>query len=149
MYSREEKAVIYHKSGLNCAQSIVAAYSEELNYDLNLATSLSCGFGSGMGRLQEKCGAVTGAFMVLSMYASNKYTDNAEKKNESYLLIQQFNEKFNSIHGSTDCMSLLKVEIKTKEGFQHAKDNNLFELICNKLIADSVKIIDELILFHN
>lgn len=54
------KAIESFRSGLNCAQAVVTAYADELNFDNNLALSVSCGFGGGMGRLQETCGAVTG-----------------------------------------------------------------------------------------
>jgi len=49
----EEKAIGSFKSGLNCAQAVVSAYADELNFDNNLALSVSCGFGGGMGRLLE------------------------------------------------------------------------------------------------
>jgi C_GCAxxG_C_C family probable redox protein len=62
MEKKEDKAIGLFKSGLNCAQSVLTAYAEELDFDKNLALSISCGFGGGMGRLQETCGAVTGSF---------------------------------------------------------------------------------------
>ncbi len=67
MKSKEEIAVESFRSGLNCAQSVVAAYADEMSFDRNLALSISCGFGGGMGRLQETCGAATGAFMILGI----------------------------------------------------------------------------------
>lgn len=71
--SREEKAIEPFRAGLNCAQAVLAAYSDDLNFDKNLALNISCGFGGGMGRIQETCGAVTGSFMVLSIYNGKKY----------------------------------------------------------------------------
>lgn len=72
MKTKAEKAIAYFNSGLNCAQSVFTAYAEEFNIDPELAISISCGFGGGMGRLQETCGAVTGAFMVLGMHNCQK-----------------------------------------------------------------------------
>ena len=144
MELKEDKAIAYFKSGLNCAQAVLTAYSDDLNFDSNLALSVSCGFGGGMGRLQETCGAVTGSFMVLGIYNSKKYTDNQDKKEETYSMIQKFNDKFTSIHGSTDCKSLLKCDLKTEEGRRYVKENNLNEIICEKCISDSIRIIEEL-----
>jgi C_GCAxxG_C_C family probable redox protein len=144
MKSVEQKAIESFRSGLNCAQSVVTAYSEELNFDKNLALSISCGFGGGMGRLQETCGAVTGSFMVLGIHNCKKFAENSKRKEETYAMVQKFSEKFKLIHGTTDCRSLLKCEIKTEEGHRFAKENNLFETVCERCISDSLRIVDQL-----
>ena len=145
MQSKILKANALHKSGYNCAQSVVAAFEDELNIDKNLALHMSVGFGGGMGRMQEKCGAVTGAFMVLGVYNGKKFAENISLKNDTYSMIQRFDQKFTSIHQSTNCMELLKWDIKTAEGFQSARDNGLFESVCDKCIADAIRIVEELI----
>ncbi len=53
---------------MNCAQAVVIAFSDELDFDREMAARISCGFGGGMGRLQETCGAATGSFMVLGIH---------------------------------------------------------------------------------
>jgi C_GCAxxG_C_C family probable redox protein len=141
----EEKAISSFRSGLNCAQAILSAYSDEFDFDENMALSVACGFGGGMGRMQQTCGAVTGSFMVMGLYICKKFSDNKDRKEHTYALVQKFNEKFRKINGSTDCISLLKCEIKTDEGHRYAKENNLFETVCEKCISDSIGIIKELI----
>jgi C_GCAxxG_C_C family probable redox protein len=140
----EEKAIVSFKSGLNCAQAVLTAYSEEMNFDKKLALSIACGFGGGMGRLQETCGAVTGSYMVLGVYNFKKFTDNRDRKEKTYDMIQQFSRKFKQINGTTDCITLLKCDLKTEEGHRYAKDNNLFETVCEKCISDSISIIGDL-----
>ena len=141
----EEKTIRSFKSGLNCSQAVLSAYSDRLNFDNNLALSVACGFGAGMGRLQLTCGAVTGSFMVLGVYNGNKYADNTERKEKTYSMIQKFDEEFKKINGTTDCTKLLKCDLKTEEGHRYAIDNNLFETVCEKCILDSIGIIEELI----
>lgn len=145
MKSNKEKSINSFRSGLNCAQAIVTGYSDGLGFDDNLARNISCGFGGGMGRLQGTCGAVTGSFMVLGLFNGKRFSDNKDKKEVTYAMVRDFNERFKQIHGSTDCKSLIKCDIKTEEGHQYAKENNLFEIICEKCLTDSIKIIDELI----
>ena len=140
-----EKAITTFRSGLNCAQAVLTAYSDELNFDNNLALSVSCGFGGGMGRLQETCGAVTGSFMVLGIYNCKKFSDNKERKEATYSMIQEFSKIFIQINGTTDCLSLLKCDLKTEEGNRFAKENNLFGTICEKCISDSIGILEEII----
>jgi C_GCAxxG_C_C family probable redox protein len=142
--SSDEKAIEAFRSGLNCAQSVVTAYSDKLNFDNNMAISISCGFGAGMGRLQETCGAVTGSYMVLGVYNCKKFTENKDRKEATYSMIQKFSDRFTNINGATDCMSLIKCDLKTEEGQLFFKENNLTENICEKCISDSVRIIEEL-----
>lgn len=141
----EEKAIATFRAGLNCAQAVVSAYADELNFDKDVALSISCGFGGGMGRLQGTCGAVTGSYMVLGLYNCKDITDNKDRKAATYAMVQRFSEKFLEANGSTDCISLLKQEIKTEEGHQKAKEENLFESVCEKCISDSIGIINQLI----
>jgi len=141
----EKKVIESFRAGLNCAQAVVTGFSGKLNFDSNLASGISCGFGGGMGRLQETCGAVTGSFMVLGIYNSKKYLLNQERKEETYSMIQEFSDRFKQLNGSTDCRSLLKCDLKTEEGNRFAKENNLFETVCEKCITDSIGIIEELI----
>jgi C_GCAxxG_C_C family probable redox protein len=140
----EEKAVETFRSGLNCSQAVLNAFSEKLDIDNNLAVAVSCGFGGGMGRLQETCGAVTGAYMVLGVHSCKKSTDNKVRKELAYSKVQKFSKKFKEINGSTDCMDLLKCDLNTEEGNKYAKEHNLFGTICEKCILDSIRIIEEL-----
>ena len=145
MESKEDKAIQSFRSGANCAQAVLTAYSDDLNLENNLAMSISCGFGGGMGRLQETCGAVTGSFMVLGICNSNRFADNKEKKEETYSMIQKFSKKFQSIHGSIHCSSLLYCDLKTNEGQTYMKENNLSETVCEKCIVTSIGILGELL----
>jgi C_GCAxxG_C_C family probable redox protein len=145
MESIEEKAIRTFRSGLNCSQAVLTAYSEEMKFDNNMALSVSVGFGGGMGKLQETCGAVTGSFMVLGIFNCKKLTDNKDRKEAAYSMIQKFSQEFKQINGTTDCLELLKCDLKTEEGNRFAKENNLFGTVCEKCISDSVRIINKLI----
>jgi len=142
---KEEKVIDSFKSGLNCAQSVLTAYSDEFRFDDKLALRISCGFGAGMGRLQETCGAVTGSFMVLGIYNCNKHADNKDRNEKTYAMIQKFSDEFTAIHGTTECKSLINCDLKTEEGRQYAHDRQLYEIVCEKCILDSIRIIEELI----
>ena len=59
-----EKAKDLFTEGYNCAQAVFGAFSDVTGIDFETSLKLSSGFGGGMGRLREVCGACTGAFMV-------------------------------------------------------------------------------------
>lgn len=139
-----DKAISTFRSDFNCAQSVLAAFSDQFHFDRNLALSISSGFGGGMGRLQKTCGTVTGAFMVLGVYNGTKHVANQERKEYTYAMIQEFNERFQELHGSCDCRALLNCNLNTEEGKAFARDNNLFEIRCEKYIKDAVLLLEEL-----
>lgn len=144
MNTRQNSAIEAFRGGLNCAQAVLMAFTDDLHIDKKIALSLSCGFGAGMGRLQDTCGAVTGSYMALSSYACNKYTENGERKTNSYALIQVFHGKFIALHGTSVCRDLIGCNLLTDEGRKFASDNNVFGTVCEKCITDSIEILEEL-----
>jgi len=145
MKSKGEIAIEAFRSGLNCAQSVVAGFADEMNFDRNFALAMSCGFGGGMGRLQETCGAATGSFMVMGIHYSRKYTDNKERKEYTYSAIQQLSKEFISLHGTMNCMELINIDLKAEDGHRLLKESNLTENVCEKCILNAIRITDELL----
>ncbi len=145
MNAKITKALETFRSGRNCAQTVLITFTADLEVDSNLALDLSSGFGAGMGRLQETCGAVTGAFMVLGLYNSRICLTEDETKESTISMIQNFSKKFIRIHGVTDCKSLLKCDLKTEEGQKEYRQYHLSERVCEKCIQNSVSIVQELI----
>jgi len=141
----EEKVIHSFYNGMNCAQSILTAYADRLKFDPALALSVSSGFGGGMGKLQKTCGAVTGSFMALGIYNSQKHFENIEARNATNEMIQKFTVDFEAIHGSLDCKALLNCDFTTDEGENQFRDMDLKKNVCSKCLADSVKLIEALI----
>ncbi|WP_372643946.1 C-GCAxxG-C-C family protein [Ancylomarina sp.] len=141
----EEKVIHSFYNGMNCAQSILTAYADHLKFDPSFALSVSSGFGGGMGKLQKTCGAVTGSFMALGIYNSQKHFENIEARNATNVMIQKFTVDFEAMHGSLDCKALLDCDFTTIEGGNQFKDKDLKQNVCSKCLADSVKLIEGLI----
>jgi C_GCAxxG_C_C family probable redox protein len=143
MSSKTEKAVSCFRNGFNCAQSVLTVFSDDYHVSQPVALSISCGFGGGMGRLQETCGAVTGAFMAIGLHNCSKFSDNKDRKEHTYSMIQEFDKEFKGIHGTIHCGTLLGVDLKTEQGQKAFHDQGMHELICEKCIADSVQILEK------
>jgi C_GCAxxG_C_C family probable redox protein len=145
MENIQENAISTFRAGLNCAQAVFVAYAEKLGFDKEMAMRASTGFGGGMGRLQETCGVVTGAFMVIGMYNSNLYPDNLTRKEKSYAMIQEFNSRFVEEHKSNRCRDLINCDLTTPEGRAEVKEKRLHETICEGCMATSVRILNDLL----
>ena len=141
----KNEALKRFRSGFNCSQSVLSSLAGELDVDASLLEKVSSGFGGGMGHMQGTCGAVTGSFMAISLYCGSKYADNDRRTTEAYSMIKKFDAEFKELHASTICKDLIKYELDSEEGHQKLVNNNVFELVCEKCIADSIEILSRLI----
>lgn len=107
MKNKGKKARELFLSGANCAQSVLGAYAEECGLDEETALRLASGFGAGMGRMREVCGAVSGMFMAFDLLRG--YSDLTDKaaKDAHYARIQQLAQEFRQENGSIICRELL------------------------------------------
>ncbi len=105
--SYAEKAREIFKSGYNCSQAVVLAFTDVMGINEKMAIKLSSSFGGGMGRLREVCGAVSGCFMVLgAMLGPDDPNDHTAKMNH-YAIIQEAAAMFKEENGSYICRELL------------------------------------------
>ncbi|MCE1198724.1 MAG: C-GCAxxG-C-C family protein [Marinilabiliales bacterium] len=141
---RTNRALEAFASGCNCAQSVVMAYAEEFGLTTGQAKAVSVGFGGGMGRLQQTCGAVTGAYMIIGLWQSSLSNDSASTKDNTYSFVRDFDHHFRQLHQSTQCIDLLNCNIATVEGHQKAKELQLFDKICTHCISDSIFILSQM-----
>lgn len=107
MVSHSQRARELFCQGYNCAQSVFAAFNEELGIDFETALRLSSSFGGGMGRLREVCGAVSGMFMVAGMKFGYSDPKDTEAKTKHYQLIQELAAQFQAENHSIICRDLL------------------------------------------
>ena len=63
---RRERAVMY-KREYNCCQAVLLAFQPELGLPKERLLAMGACFGSGMGCMEETCGALCGAQMVQGM----------------------------------------------------------------------------------
>ena len=106
MSNQGDAAYAWFLKGYNCSQSVVAAFAPQLGLTEEMALRLSAGFGAGIGRMREVCGAFCGVVTVLSMV----YADPADPKDKSrmYALVQEAAEQYRSRNGgSIICRELL------------------------------------------
>ena len=142
--SHIEKSLELFASKFNCAQAVFASFSEDLGLDEKQALKIGGCFGSGM-RKGEVCGACTGALMVLGLKFGQSEVGDIESKLKSDDVCVKFLEEFAEKNGSYICNDLLDCDIRTKEGIEYAKENNLFTEICPKMVESAASIVEEII----
>ena len=143
--SGKDKAISSFRGNFNCAQSILSSYSDKYGLDKDTALKLATGFGGGMGRMQNTCGAVSGAFMVIGLRYGRGENDDTESRDKTYQLIREFSHRFQKIHGSIICKELLGCDINTDEGRAYYERNDFFEKKCFHYVKDSAKILEDIL----
>ena len=144
MTMREEAARNAFKSGFNCSQSIMAAFADLLPIPRETALLVASGFGGGMGRLREVCGAVTGIFMVAGMLYGYNDANDYEGKKQLYGTIQELAGEFKADSGSIICRDLLGQTGKDNSAVPSKRTEEYYKVRpCEEKIALAVRILEK------
>ncbi len=146
---RAEKAMSLFKQGYNCTQSVILAFSDVLEAsglaDERLLKTVGSGFGGGMGRLREVCGAFSGCTMMAGFISPADVPADMAARKANYAIVQEFAEKFrNANGGSIVCRELLGVD-KTSKAESPAPSQRTDEYYrkrpCVQIIGEAARII--------
>jgi C_GCAxxG_C_C family probable redox protein len=145
MKNRTEIAVTKFSEGYNCAQSVLYSFCDDIQMDRNTALKMACGFGAGMGRKEEVCGAVTGGIIVIGAKYGRGEGDGTAAREFTYAKTRELMDRFAEKHGTFICRRLLKgCELTTEEGQKHFKENKLADAICKPCVRSVVEILDSI-----
>lgn len=146
--NKRELAVEYHQKGFGCAQSVLAAYAGDFGLDEQLALKMATGFGSGMGRMCDVCGAVTGAFMVIGLKYGRTSADGVRYREETettYRKVAELGERFRQKHGTIDCRELIGHNLMDPAERAKVVEKGLFTTTCRQCIIDAVDLLEEIL----
>ena len=145
--TKAEQAKQLFTQGYNCAQSVFIAFADECGIDRETAALISSGFGGGLGRMREVCGAVSGMSMAASMLFGSADPKNAEKKKELYSTVQQLAGEFRSKNGSIICRELLGLDIKGADSpVPQPRTESYYEKRpCAEIVSIAADILDKYI----
>ena len=142
---KESLALKKFKDGLNCAQSVLYHCAEKAGIDTNTAVKAATGFGGGMGRMQEVCGAVTGGILAINYRHGRNENEEKKAQDKAYEKVRNLFQEFEKENGSCLCKTLLKgVDLKTEEGHRMMKEKNMIE-VCYKCVDSAARIMDSIL----
>lgn len=99
-------------NGYNCSQAVLGAFCGETGLRKETAFAIASGFGGGIGRLREVCGAVSGMIMAAGLIKGGYEPKDSTAKSERYELIRELAGEFEAKNGSIICRELLNTEEK-------------------------------------
>jgi len=143
--SKAQQARQLFENGANCAQAVLGAFSSECGITQEMAMKLASGFGGGLGRMREVCGAVSGMCMAADLLWGFSDSDDKACKDEHYALIQKLAGEFKEEIGSIVCRELLGLDRgenaspvstpRTKEFYRKRP--------CSEMVALAAAILDK------
>ncbi len=146
MSERGAKAKALFESGYNCAQATLIAFTDITGLSEETSAMIASGFGGGMGRMREVCGAVSGMFMAANMIFGYSDPKAFEEKKQNYVVIQHLAEEFRKENGSIICRELLGL---AKPEGTHVPEKRTDEYYkkrpCGELVKTAVEILERYI----
>ena len=146
MTNKTETAMQKFISGYNCAQAVLYSFKDDINIAGDEALKLACGFGAGMGRKGEVCGAVAGGIIALGAKYGRGENDDKADTERTYSKTRELMDKFEAKHGTFVCRELLNgCDLSSEEGQMNFRNNDLFNATCKKCVGSVVRILEEIL----
>lgn len=143
MSIRGDRAKELFESGYNCAQAVLVAFSDITGLDEKTSAMISSGFGGGMGRMREVCGAVSGMFMAADMIFGYDDPKAFEEKKHIYAVIQSLAQRFEEENGSIICKELLGLEKAEGTSVPEKRTTEYYKKRpCAELVKMAVEILE-------
>ena len=142
MGSSEDVIRLYNE-GYDCAQCILKAMSDKVDFDEDTALkTISC---MGMGLLEGSiCGALLGGLAVIGLKYGSSAPDSSSRgitiiKRAQFLM--EFRKKYNGL----TCPEIMGLDVRKDEDNLRAYKEGIYEHFCPKMASDIIEILNWII----
>ncbi len=146
--ARAKIAAASFSTDYNCAQSSFKALADYSSLSDLQAEGIAAGFGGGMGKHQEICGAVSGACMGLSIAIHEMYEDHQEGKDAAYEAVKQLMNRFKAEKTHVRCLELAGYDFSIEAEREKFLEEGLRESVCENAVTFAVELAEALIEDH-
>lgn len=146
MSEKTRHATERFKSGFNCSQSVLSAFAEDFGLSRDSCLRLASPFGSGIARMQETCGAVTGALMAIGLKYGKGENGTEDDKTIAYRQSQYLINEFKKRNTTICCRQLLDgYDMNSPQEMAKIMELDLYNNYCLKYIQDAVEITETIL----
>ncbi len=136
-----EKAKDLFLSGYNCAESVLLSTLELMGGEAEWAPRVASGFGGGIGRTCQVCGAITGAVIAAGWARGRERA--GEGLDDLYSTVSSLMDGFVERFGTTSCRMLIDVDLADPEQQAKAGKEGVFAEQCTKFVEFCTLMIAE------
>ena len=134
MLTREETinlAKRYAEEGFFCSEAVLLALADCFGVESEIIPKIATGFGAGIARSGEVCGAVVGAIMGLGLLFGRNTTFRPTNR-AVYWYARALTDAFNKEHGCLRCPDLLGLDLN--KDYEEYQRNRLWVNRCRGII---------------
>lgn len=121
------------------------ALSEAQNITSEIIPCIATGFGAGISRHGEVCGALSGALMGLGLRFGRSQVSETPQDTSPYQFGRIIVNLFVSRFGNIRCHDILNLDISSDEGVKKYRELNLWESKCRELIRITTELAYDLL----
>ena len=133
-----------HTAGYNCAESVLGAVAAAAGGEappLRLAT----GFGGGLGRTGDVCGAVTGGCMALGWLRGRDDPQDKASYAKTAVMVRELLAGFRAGHGTLLCSELTGYDLSDPSILPRFAQDDERRVKCERFIATAARLTAELL----
>ncbi|MEZ4386435.1 MAG: C-GCAxxG-C-C family (seleno)protein [Candidatus Krumholzibacteriia bacterium] len=138
-----EAAARHFDAGHNCAEAVLRAFAADLGRPeiVRLAT----GFGGGMGRDGDQCGALSGALLTVGLYLGRDEPGDDRAKDRCYAVVREVRRRFVEACGHADCRDLTGVDLRTEAGRARFEAEGVATTVCRACVREAARVTAEVL----
>ncbi|GAA5262839.1 C-GCAxxG-C-C family protein [Methanocalculus sp. MC3] len=143
--AKPDDALTAFNNGFTCSSAVFSAFADDLGLTGDLAKKISCGFGAGVSRTGNICGAVSGAILAIGLKYGKAEVGDSAANEKTRALVRQFIDEFIEKNGSINCTGLLGYDLSEQNEYDKARAENLFATKCPEYVKDAAAILERLL----
>ena len=143
--TKSDEAVASYRNRFTCSAAVLSAFSGDLGLDPETAKKIACGFGAGISKTGNICGAVSGSILVIGLKYGKTVAEDDAATEKTRALVRRFIHEFTEKNGSINCTELLGYNLSNPEEFARARDSGLFVTKCTPLVRDAADILEKIL----
>ena len=143
--TKADGAVALFQQGFTCSQAVLSVFATDFGLDQDAALRISQGFGAGIARTDDICGALSGAIMVIGLRYGGIGADDNAAKEKTYTVVGKFLQEFQTRNGSVTCTGLLGYNLSDPHQAAEAKKNKVVPARCPGFVWDTVKLVEKVV----
>lgn len=128
-----------------CSEAVLMALAECMGKESPLIPRIATGFGAGVGREGEVCGALSGAVMGLGLRFGRDTPGFPRDGRRPYWYATELAKGFRELHGRLRCRDLLGLDLTNPEDYRKYSEENLWGTRCRELITSATELAYDLL----
>ena len=122
---------------------MLLAVSQAMKLSSDIIPRIASGFGGGIGKQGEVCGAVTGGVMAIGLVSGRDLPDDKQGKERAYQKAAEYMQQFQAQNHAIRCGDLLGVTLD-ESGLEVYRANNMKGEVCIPAVSRAVRLVLEI-----